>query len=318
MKNELVRVETAVAEGVTLDMVTEAFRLFLRMDVANGDASPDTVRGYLSAVRSFLAWCHQAETAPATATARDILEYRAQLVAYGYKPGTIAHRLSVVRRFYEALRWHGFRQDNPADGIQAPRERVMAEDRIRYLETDSLRDLFASIPHDTAKGRRDRAMVGLMALHGLRGVEIHRASVGDLDLAAAMPTMIARGKNGDRLVYLRRDVAAAIAAALEDRAGDLAGDAPLFVSVANRARGERITRRGVRMVADSYLAKSGSQHTGAHVLRHTAATLALSGGAQIHQIQAMLGHKDPRTTQRYAHVIDRAANNPADRVGVDL
>ncbi|MBK6900183.1 MAG: site-specific integrase [bacterium] len=268
MKNELVRVETAVAEGVTLDMVTEAFRLFLRMDVANGDASPDTVRGYLSAVRSFLAWCNQAETAPATATARDILEYRAQLVAYGYKPGTIAHRLSVVRRFYEALRWHGIRQDNPAEGIQAPRERVMAEDRIRYLETDSLRDLVASIPADTGKGRRDRAMIGLMALHGLRCVEIHRADVADLDLAAAMPTMIARGKNGDRLVYLRRDVAAVLMAVLKDRDGDLVDNAPLFVSVANRARGERITRRGVRMVADSYLAKSGSKHTGARPAPH--------------------------------------------------
>ncbi|MBK6900182.1 MAG: tyrosine-type recombinase/integrase [bacterium] len=49
-----------------------------------------------------------------------------------------------------------------------------------------------------------------------------------------------------------------------------------------------------------------------------AATLALRGGAQIHQIQAMLGHKDPRTTQRYAHVIDRAANNPAEFVEVVL
>jgi len=318
MQRGLVATETAVAAGATLDMATEAFRLFLRMDVANGDASKDTVRGYMSAVRSFLSWCNRTGTEPVKVTPHEILEYRAQLVAYGYKPGTIAHRLSVVRRFYEALRWHGIRQDNPADGIQAPRERVMAEDRIRYLEADSLRDLFASIPADTGKGRRDRAMIGLMALHGLRGVEIHRADVADLDLAAAMPTMIARGKNGDRLVYLRNDVAVALAGYLADRTGVSIASDPLFVSVANRARGERITRRGVRMVADSYLAKSGSKHTGSHVLRHTAATLALHGGAQIHQIQAMLGHKDPRTTQRYAHVIDRAANNPADRVGVDL
>ena len=317
MRHELVETETALA-AVPAEMVEGAFRMFLRMDVANGDASPDTVRGYLSAARSWLQYCQEIGVNPVAVTEDHVMHYRARLVDYGYKAGTISHRLIVVRRFYEALRWRGIRQDNPAIGVRPPRERVLPEDRVRYLSTEDLRELFASISPETAKGRRDLPMLALMALHGLRDVEIHRLSAADLHLDDQAPSLVARGKTGDRIVYLRQDVADALAAWVAERGEDLEGDAPVFVSVSNRGRGGRISRRGIRVTADGYLARIGSKHTGTHVLRHTAATLALKGGAQIHQIQAMLGHKDPRTTMVYAHVIDRAENNPAALVSVEL
>ena len=317
MENALSQTENAIVE-TPVEMVEGAFRLFLRMDVANGNASPDTVRGYLSSARSWLQFCRDIEANPATATADHVMQYRARLVEYGYKAGTIAHRLTVVRRFCEALVWRGIRTDNPAQGVRPPRERVSPEDRVRYLKTEDLRELFDSIPTDTPKGRRDRALVALMSLHGLRDVEVHRLSVADLSLDAPTPALVARGKSGDRCVYLRRDVVAALEAMIADRGDQLEAVAPVFVSVSNRGRGGRISRRGVRGVVDGYLAGIGSSYSGTHVLRHTAATLALNGGAQIHQIQAMLGHKDPRTTMVYAHVIDRAENNPADKVSVEL
>ena len=316
MRTELIPRDTAPAV-VPVDMADQAFRMFLRMDVANGNASPDTVRGYASAARSWLEYLRAEGCNPVTADSDAVMRYRAHLVALGYKAGTIAHRLTVVRRFYEALRWRGLREDNPAIGIRPPRERIMPEDRVRYLTADDLRELFAGIPTDTPKGRRDRAMVALMSLHGLRDVEVHRASVADLDLDGPVPVLVAHGKTGDRLVYLRADVAEALAASLADRA-ELAAEAPLFVSVSNRGRGGRVSRRGIRSAVDGHLARVGIKYSGTHVLRHTAATLALEGGAQIHHLQAMLGHKDPRTTMIYAHVIDRAENNPADRVKVKI
>ena len=71
-------------------------------------------------------------------------------------------------------------------------------------------------------------------------------------------------------------------------------------------------------MTDSRLAAAGCAHTGTHVLRHTAATLSLAKGAQLTQVQAMLGHRDPKTTTAYAHVVDRIKNNPATLIEVKL
>ncbi|HEY9596977.1 MAG TPA: tyrosine-type recombinase/integrase, partial [Cyanophyceae cyanobacterium] len=55
-----------------------------------------------------------------------------------------------------------------------------------------------------------------------------------------------------------------------------------------------------------------------HSLRHTAGTLALRSGADLRQVQDLLGHADPRTTCIYAHVADRWENNPALKLGIKL
>lgn len=299
-------------------VIEAAFTRFLRLDVAAGNASPDTIRGYLCSARKWIEWCHAHGTDPVAATGDNVRQYRADLVAEGYKPGTIAHRLVVVRRLYAAARWKGLRPDNPAEGIKAPRERLAPEERIRYVGVIDLAHLFAAIPRFTAKGIRDRAILALMSLHGLRGIEIHRASTDDFNDSPEGPSLLVHGKSGERIVYLRQDVSRALTLYLETLGSGHGPDTAIFVSLSNRARGRRLSRRGVRSIVDFYLGKIGSGLSGSHVLRHTAATLALKGGAEINQIGAMLGHTDPRTTQRYAHVLDRIENNPADRIELDL
>lgn len=56
----------------------------------------------------------------------------------------------------------------------------------------------------------------------------------------------------------------------------------------------------------------------AHSLRHTAGTLALRSGADLRQVQDLLGHSDPCTTSIYIHVGDRWENNPALKLNIDI
>ena len=70
------------------------------------------------------------------------------------------------------------------------------------------------------------------------------------------------------------------------------------------------------MLRLSYLTESGLKNKNnrtisTHSLRHTAGTLALRAGAELRQVQDLLGHADPRTTSIYVHVGDRWDNNPA-------
>jgi site-specific recombinase XerD len=110
--------------------LTEIFGRFLRLYVAEGDASPATIRTYYAQATQYVAWCQQQGVSPSTAAENDIIAYRKYLVETGYKPTTIALKLAVVRRLYEAIRWWGLRNDNPAAGIKAPRDRTNREERV--------------------------------------------------------------------------------------------------------------------------------------------------------------------------------------------
>ena len=131
-----------------------AFADFLCIDVANGDASPETVRSYRNEVAAWVAWCVTQHFDPATVTAVNIKRFRQALVEAGYKPVTIRWKLTIVRRFYEAARNAGLRIDNPAAGVKSPRVRQATED-FKYLCDDELDKLLAVIPNpDQATGPR--------------------------------------------------------------------------------------------------------------------------------------------------------------------
>ncbi len=91
-----------------------AFADFLRVDVASGDASDDTIRNYGSEVEVWVVWCLQQGFDPATVTVTHVKRYPQALVEAGYNPITIRWKLSIMRRFYEAARNARLRPDNPA------------------------------------------------------------------------------------------------------------------------------------------------------------------------------------------------------------
>src|ERR1039458_8943578 len=151
-----------------------AFADFLPVDVANGDASQDTIRNYRNEVALWVAWCIEQGLDAATATVTHVKLYRSALLENKYTPITIRWMLSIVRRFYEAARNAGLRPDNPAAGVKSPRVRPATED-FKYLCDEELAKLFAAIPDpdqvtgpEKIRRLRNLLMVTMMALQGLR------------------------------------------------------------------------------------------------------------------------------------------------------
>ena len=137
-----------------------------------------------------------------------------------------------------------------------------------------------------------------------------RANVDDLQRRGDDWALLVHGKSHDRLVFLRPDVADALRGYLAAR-GCVQADAesePLLAAVGNYAGGHRLSRHGVRHVVDSYLraAKVKRPRVSNHALRHTGATLAYLYTHDLRAVQGMLGHQDPKTTARYARVVDQA------------
>ena len=129
----------------TASALDAAFADFLRLDLANGDASEDTIRGYRSMVGRWVAWCGEQEVEPATATVADVKRYRQALIEADYKPASIRLLLAVVRRFYEAARnahalilvteWNQFRNLNWERMRELLREPVVVDLRNIYEPT---------------------------------------------------------------------------------------------------------------------------------------------------------------------------------------
>jgi site-specific recombinase XerD len=309
-----------------LSRLDAAFSDFLRVDLANGDASEDTIRNYRSTVGLWAAWCHEKGIDPATVTVADIKHYRQALIEAGYSPTTIRWKLVIVRRFYEAARNAGLRTDNPAAGVKSPRIRQALED-FKYLSDGELTRFLAVLPDpEKATGPekvhelRDLLMIDMMALHGLRTIEVQRANTEDLVDKGENFALLVRGKTRDRLVYLRPDTRARMEEYVA-LGGETARDkdgTPLFSTIDGPRH--RLTRTRIRAIIVRYLRMAGLKRPGIsnHALRHTAATLGYLHTGDLRAVQELLGHANPRMTARYAHVVDMAKKNPVLFIPVKL
>ncbi len=294
-----------------------AFADYLRLDVAQGDASPETIRAYAGQVQAFVTWCQARGIRPAAASEADLKAYRAALVASGYARSTIAARLNAVRRFYAMAQARGFRPDNPAQGIKAPPDRTDRADRIKWLPLTALSRLLGAPDTYTLKGKRDRAILALLALHGLRVAEVVAVQLADLDLASpplGALSVPGKGKKRRRVLLVEASRTALQAWLAVRSQAAVENEGALFVSLQrNTGRGTALDRRGARGMVDGYLVELGLKRPrmSCHALRHSFATLSRAAGARLDAISRAMGHSNIATTQVYAQIVDAAAENPA-------
>ena len=209
----------------TRDLLSH-FGAFLRLHVADGDASPNTIRSYYSNARQFAEWCREQGIDPAKATEDDLLICRKYLNE-NYGRGTVGVKLAAIKRLYEAAVWRGLRSDNPAAGLKAPKDKTERSERIKFLPLEGLRRLLAAPKGDRPAAVRDRAMLAFMGRYGLPGSEVAGLAVDDLDLDAGTVRVLVRG-NRERAVCLIDSTAAAIGEWL-----------PVRLRVANEMPGQR-------------------------------------------------------------------------------
>lgn len=297
--------------AITFSNIENLVADWLHLDVANGDACSDTLKTYRRHFEAWLIWCRENQVHPGQATVEDIKGWRQDLIVSGVKPSTISLKLTTVRRFYQSAVDRGIQGANPAANVRAPKERRAVKEQIKYLSAGEAELLFRAVPKDSEiKSLRDKAMIGLMALEGLRRVEIVRASVSDIGNDVEGLRLLVHGKGKERFIYPREDTARALQEYLIARGPverDEQGEA-LFVQIrkGGKAMG-RITRTGVNKVVDHYLLKAGLKRQGlsCHALRHTCGALLYQATRDVRAVQETLGHSNIATSAGYAHIIER-------------
>ncbi|MBC8873565.1 MAG: site-specific tyrosine recombinase XerD [Planctomycetes bacterium] len=274
-----------------------AFVDYLRSECHLAD---NTVVAYQRDVRRFQQWLSSAGKQILGLNIRDLSDFVAWLHAEELAPASIARHIVTLRMFFRYLQLEGILRDNLAEllGSQKLWERVpvvLSPQMVaRFLE--------APRPYD-AFWRRDRAMLELLYATGCRASELSNLRMQDIHLADGF--CMCQGKGGkQRLVPLGRAAREAVLEYIENERSNLAAHAPsppewLLLS----RRGRRLRREAIWELVKRYAARVGAPPSiSPHTLRHSFATHVLAGGADLRQVQEMLGHASIQTTQVYTHV----------------
>lgn len=277
---------------------------------------------------TFILWCAERGIGYPRDVTKPILERYQRHLYYHRKPNgeplsfrTQAQRMVPIRAWFKWLARENHILSNPASELELPRP----EKRLPALVlTAEEAEAVMGIP-DTGEplGLRDRAMLELLYATAIRRGELIGLRLFDVDYPRSA-LIVRQGKgNKDRVVPLGERAKAWLAAYRDRvRPGLVAGRDPgtLFLSRDGRPlEPKRLSEKVRTYVEAAGIGKPGS----CHLLRHTAATLMLEGGADIRFIQAMLGHESLETTQIYTRVSItklaeiHAATHPGARLARD-
>ncbi|HEY5107483.1 MAG TPA: site-specific tyrosine recombinase XerD [Caulobacteraceae bacterium] len=276
---------------------------FLEMMASERAAAANTLIAYrrdLADAQEFLA--KQSGRDLASASEADVEAYFASLGVRGLAPATAARRRAAIRQFYRFVVTEGWRNDDPARRVEAPRRgrplpKVLSRDEVERL-------IAAATAKDGAGGLRLGAMVELLYASGLRISELVALPLGAV--AGERAFLMVKGKGGkERLAPLNGPALAAVEAYLPVRPRHFAKGVKaspwLFPS---RGRTGRLTARRFGQLLGEAAISAGidPSKVSPHVLRHAFATHLLEGGADLRVVQTLLGHADIATTQIYTHL----------------
>lgn len=227
--------------------------------------------------------------------AHDIRHFIARLHGSGLSGKSLARTLSAWRTFYQYLiRFRGY-QNNPCQGIKAPKSPKHLPHTLSPDETAKLMDFE---PTDNLS-IRDRAMFELCYSSGLRLQELVQLKPHDIDFTEAQVRVVGKGEK-TRIVPVGDYALAALSAWLKQREAlpKLDSDA-LFVSNRGNRIHPRTVQQRLKIRADQQHLQSNIHP---HALRHSFASHVLQSSGDLRAVQEMLGHASISTTQVYTHL----------------
>ncbi len=233
----------------------------------------------------------------------DLRRYMAGLQRAGLSPRTISRRRSALRQFFLFCLVEGYRLDNPADRLDAPKTgRALP----RHLGVEEVRALIEAIGTYDGRARyRLHCVVELLYGAGLRVSELIGLTLSDVPPGRGWLTV--RGKGGrERIVPLGDPARAAIDAWVAVRPFRTSGPWRSRWLFPSSSREGHLTRRRIGQLLDGLAVRAGldPSRVSPHVMRHAFASHLLEGGADLRSLQQLLGHADIATTQIYTHVVD--------------
>lgn len=284
----------------------ELWRVRFREHLELRQCAARTVESYAGELRPLFAWLEGQGVEEPGAVTRDHLEgYRTHLFYLRTKAGealslqTQQARLTSVKAFFRFLLIDQYVLVDPAAALALPRV-PRALPRALLTEGD-VQNLLEAPDTATPLGLRDRAMLEVLYVTGIRNLELRGLRLDDVGLERA-ELRIARGKgNKSRMVPLGDEAVLWLDHFLREGRPQLVRDAAVR-AVFLTWRGRPLTRETVAEIVLRCAVRAGLPPVTPHQLRHCCATHMLRHGAGLRHLQELLGHASATTTQRYTRV----------------
>lgn len=239
---------------------------------------------------------------PRTAHTADVEEFvpwiRSRQTPEGrpYSAATVARTVVAVRGLHRFLAREGLTDDDPAIDVEAP---APARTLPKALPIEQVEALFDVILGDDPAALRDRAIVEVLYSAGLRISELVSLDVDDVDLVDRAVTVTGKGGKQRIVPFGGAALATLEAWLVRGRPAVRPRGAAIFLNL----RGERLTRQGAWKIVKRHAESAGlAGSVSPHTLRHSYATHMLDGGADVREVQELLGHANVSTTQIYTFV----------------
>jgi integrase/recombinase XerD len=250
------------------------FADFLRHTSANGATDPESITPEIAA------------------------SYVTELHRRNYAPSTIARKVAAVKSFFHYLAQTGVMPTDLADELDAPKVKKNLPKTLTREEVERL--LAVAGTGRSAKAVRDKALLRFLYATGMRVTEVVTLCVADVDLEHSEVHLRGRGNRG-RAVPVPSETMQALSDYLEQSRPQLIKD-PAEPALFVNHRGQKLTRQGLWLIIKEHAEAAGIADVTPHTLRHSFASHRLNEGADLKDLQELLGHANLSTTQVYATV----------------
>lgn len=310
-------VDIRLLPGLIADAGEQAGWRYVEFFTAN-IRNPNTRRAYARACARFFAWCEERGLALPTIRPYDVATWVEGLQAQHSAPG-VKQQLAAVRMLFDWLVTGQIVPSNPASAVRGPKY-VVKTGKTPVLESGEWRKLLDTIPCDTVRDLRDRALIATLTYSFARIGAALKMKVEDLRPRGAGWTIRLHEKGGK---YHAMPCHHALAEALhayinaagiaEDRKGYLFRTSPRHTATVltdqpmNQPDAWRMIRR--RALAAGIMAPIGN-----HTFRATGITAYLANGGALEHAQEMAGHESPRTTKLYDRTKERLTQDEVERI----
>mgnify|MGYP001380104241 CR=1 FL=1 len=288
----------APIEQTPAQSLEEAFRHYLEQERR---LAPATLLLYLPVVRRFLAECFaDGEPQLDRLRASDVVRFVQREAVRLRHPKRAKLMTTALRSFFQYARYRGLIKIDLRSSVPTVANWSMAS-LPRGLPSEDVQRLLSHCDRHTKVGRRDWAILLLLARLGLRAGEVVRLTLDDLDWERGEVCIRAKGGNSDRLP-IPQDVGTALADYLH-RLRPACSARQVFLRMKAPHRGFA-SSVAICCIVRRALKRAGLNpaHKGAHLLRHSVATELLRRGASLAEIGELLRHRNQQTTMIYAKV----------------
>lgn len=281
--------------------------------------SPHTIQSYRDSLKLLLQFVVGKKRDPSQLTVADLSPEKVTAFLQGLETvrrncaSTRNVRLSAIHSFFRYLGGqHPEHLEQAQRILSIPFKRTGSRE-IQHLDFEEIQAVLKAVNVNAAEGYRDVALLSLMFNTGARVSEIVGLQVGDLRLVAPCSVFL-RGKGRkERTCPIWPETATLLRRLIERSDGLPSQSAPVFCN----ARGNRLTRFGIRLILKKYVAQAISKQPSLkpkrihpHSIRHSTAVHLLRSGVDLSTIAHWMGHVSVNTTNKYI-AIDLEAKREA-------